>query len=92
MKDLKLFEKLGLEKDFSDVPYYCGKFEKSFNESLYIEAWKQYDEGYTPSYIEIFCPLLETRSVIFYASENEFSLATAKTIINTIKKCLEYLN
>ena len=91
MRDLELFEKLGLEKNFSNVPYYCGKYEKYFQAStLYVEAWKQYQEGYTPSYIEITCPLLKNGHVIFYANENEFSLASTKNILNTIKKCLEY--
>ena len=90
MKDVKLFTKLGLEKDFSDVPYYCGKYEKSFQASLYVEAWEQYSEGYTPSYIEIICPLLKNGRITFYANGNEFPLAVVKNILSIIKKCLEY--
>ena len=90
MRDIVLYEKLGLERNYDDAPFYCGTFERRFNASLYIEAWKYYEEGYTPSYVEINCPLLENGQITFYASENEFSLATAKKILGTIKKCLEY--
>ena len=90
MKDLDLYEELGLEQTFNQAPHYCGEYRKVFHASLYVGAWKQYEEGYTPSYIEITCPLLKNGHVIYYASENEFSLATVKNILNTIKKCLEY--
>ena len=90
MQDFQLFEELGLEQSFDQAPYYCGKYEKYFHASLYVEAWKQYEEGYTPSYVEILCPLLKNGHAIFYASENEFSLATKTNILSILRKCLEY--
>ena len=90
MKDIILFEGLGLERNFSNAPFYCGAYERYFTTSLYIEAWKQYDEGYTSSFVEITCPLLENGHVIVYASENSFSLTDVKKILRTLKKCLEF--
>ena len=90
MKDSLLYKKLGLERALSNAPYYCGTFEKMFHASLRIEAWEQYGEGYTPSYVEISCPLLTNGQAVFYASGNEFSLATIKKILNTLRKCLEF--
>ena len=90
MRDVDLYESLGLERALSNAPYYCGTFEKMFHASLRIEAWEQYGEGYTPSYVEISCPLLTNGQAVFYASGNSFSPAKIKQILGTIRKCLEF--